>query len=173
MKFIFKPTTATKDILAMEDSKKNSLLLILVVWIIILSIIWYLIDIPNFFSYLSLWDITPAIAINMVSIFVLWLLMFFFWKNNNWTATLKEVLIITSIAYFSELIVFTVFGLSALIITPLLILVGKVVSFIWFLVVYSKGMASAQNFSEWTVTKNFIFSWIIVIIFFYAINAII
>jgi hypothetical protein len=46
------------------------------------------------------------------------------------------------------LIVFTVFGLSALIITPLLILVGKVVSFIWFLVVYSKGMASAQNFSE-------------------------
>jgi hypothetical protein len=34
-------------------------------------------------------------------------------------------------------------------------------------------MASAQNFSEWTVTKNFIFSWIIVIIFFYAINAII
>ena len=154
--FLIKPTEVTKEILSFDNKTKDIVTVsIVVLYFISWQLLAYMMLPELYLLWISALSVVTAFAMSFIGFYSFNLGMQLFGKAIGGKGSFRDVSDVTAYSMFIYVIL-----------TPLISIVSKVlwlgfigtasmlIPLVWFLIIYSKSLSQAQQFSETKVLVN-------------------
>jgi Yip1 domain len=151
-----KPTEVSKEILSFENKTKDIVTVAVVILYFISSqMLAYSLMPELYLLWISALSIIKALAMSFVGFYAFNLGIQLFGKVIGGKGSFRDVGVVTAYSTFTYVVLSLLISIvSKLLWLGLLWSVGIFIPMIWFLIVYSKSLSQAQQFSESKVLVN-------------------